>query len=251
MPNYQYLSRVTLFCATVAALCAASVQAANVSINPVADAFVDSSQPDNNYGALGKLAVAASGKPNGEFQSVMRFDVASTKTAFDAQFGVGQWTIQSITLQLTASAATDPFFNALAAGQFNLSWMQNDSWAEGTGTISAPTTDGITWSTLPSFLGAGDENLGTFSYNGASSGATTFTLTLTSGFLADVANGNLVSLRMLAADSSISYLPNSRSFGTTTSRPLLTINAVPEPNSLVLGLAGLSSLLIARRLRRR
>jgi hypothetical protein len=234
----------------ITSFCAAPGQAATSSINPIADAFVDSNVPDNNYGGAGKLGVAATGKPLGEFQSVLKFDLASTKTAFDSQFGIGQWTIQSVTLQLTASAVNDPIFNAISAGQFKISWMQNDSWTEGTGTPGVPTTDGITWNTLPTFLGPNDEDLGTFAFNGATSGSTTYTLTLTPAFTADLLAGNIVSFRTLAADSNISYLFNSRSFATAASRPVLTVTAVPEPGSCALALSGLS-VLLHRRLRRR
>lgn len=238
----------------IAAFCAAPGRAATVSTNPVADSFVtpgsDGSLSNNNYGAAGLLSVAASGKSQGEFQSVLQFDPSAAKTSFDAQFGAGLWSIQSVTLQLTAAPLNNALFNAISAGQFTVSWMQNDSWTEGTGTPSAPTTTGITWNTLPNFLGPNDEDLGTFSFNGANSGSTTYTLTLTSGFTADLLAGNVISFRILAADSDVSYLFNSRNFNTAASRPLLSITAVPEPSSCMLALAGLF-LLIRGRLRRR
>ena len=112
--------------------------------------------------------------------------------------------------------------------------MQNDSWTEGTGTPAAPTTTGITFSSLPSFTSAGDESLGTFSFAGGTSGTATYTLSLTPGFLADASAGNLVSFRLFAADSAVSYLFDSRSFGTASARPLLTVVAVPEPGALPL-----------------
>jgi len=130
-------------------------------------------------------------------------------------------------------------FNASAAGQFAISWMQNNSWTEGTGTPQTPTTTGITFSTLSNFVGVADENLGTFSYNGATSGSSAYTLGLTPSFSADVLAGGTVSLRIFAADSAVSYLSDSRTFGTASSRPLLTISAVPEPGAFALGLLSL------------
>ena len=47
-------------------------------------------------------------------------------------------------------------------------------------------------------------------------------------------------LRMFAADNAVSYLSDSRSFGTASARPLLTITAVPEPGTLSLALIGLA-----------
>jgi PEP-CTERM motif len=253
MTNHRYSFLSGLLALTTILFGTAPIQATTIISNATADAFVtpgsDGSLANNNYGAAGKLGVAASGKPKGEFQSVLKFDLASTKTAFDTQFGIGQWTIDSITLQLTASAPNDPIFNAINAGQFTISWMQNDTWIEGTGTPGVPTSDGITWNTLPSFLGPSDENVGTFSFNGATSGATTYTLTLTSGLTADVLAGGVISLRTFAADSDVSYLPQSRTFNTASARPMLSVTAVPEPSSSALLLAGL--LLLARKRLRR
>ena len=169
----------------------------------------------------------------------MQFNLSAARNSFDTQFGIGQWSIQSVTLQLTATAPNNAIFNTSSAGQFSASWLQNDSWTEGTGTPQSPTTIGITFSTLNSFLSAGDEALGTFSFNGATSGNTTNTLGLTSSFLADLLAGNEVSLRLSAADSTVSYLFDSRSFSTSSSRPLLTITAIPESGALAVGLVGL------------
>jgi hypothetical protein len=116
--------------------------------------------------------------------------------------------------------------------------MQNNSWIEGLGTPASPTTTGITYSSLPSFISAGDEALGTFSFNGATNGTAAYTLNLTPGFAGDAEAGDLVSLRLFAADSAVSYLFDSRNFGTASARPVLSIVAVPEPGALFLLSAG-------------
>src|SRR5215510_11942429 len=85
--------------------------AATFTLNPVADAFVTAAHPDSNYGAAGGLAVSAPQLPNGEFQSVLRFDLQAAKASFDATYGVGQWTLQSITLRLSATSPNNPIFN--------------------------------------------------------------------------------------------------------------------------------------------
>jgi hypothetical protein len=222
--------------------------AATFSLNPSADAFVTTGPSGNlsgnNYGAAGALSVAAPNLSQGEFQSVLQFSLSGAKSSFDTQFGAGQWTIQSVMLQLTAAPPNNAIFNASAGGQFRLSWMQNDGWTEGAGTPAAPTTTGVTFSTLSNFVGVADESLGTFSYNGATSGNSTYTLNLTPSFSADVLAGNAVSLRMFAADTTVSYVFDSRNFGTASARPLLTITAVPEPGSFALGLLALC--LVAR-----
>lgn len=237
--------------ATAALFFALSLQAATVNLNPAADAFVTigptGNLSGNNYGGAGALSVAPPGLPNGEFQSVLSFDLSSAKATFDSQYGAGRWSIQSISLALTAASPNNPIFNASAAGQFNVSWMQNDSWVEGTGTPASPTTTGITFSSLPSFIGPGDESLGTFSFTGDTSGTGAYNLTLTPGFDADAIAGNLVGFRLFAADTAVSYLADSRSFGTTSARPLLTIVAVPEPNAFLLLAVGAPLLFATRR----
>jgi hypothetical protein len=114
--------------------------------------------------------------------------------------------------------------------------MQNDSWQEGAGTPTAPGTAGITFSSLRSeFIGAGDENLGTFRFNGSTSGVTPYSLTLAPGFITDLAAGDNVSLRLFAADSTVSGVFNSRNFVIAANRPVLTVEAVPEPGTVTLG----------------
>ncbi len=247
--------RFLQFTAALCILWAHGSFSATLSLNPGADAFVttgpSSNLSNNNYGGAGAVGVAAPGSAQGEFQSLLQFNLAAAKSSFDSQFGAGQWTIQSVTLQLTCTPPNNAIFNSSAAGQFSLSWMQNNSWIEGTGTPIAPTTAGITFSTLNSFLSGSDEALGTFSYNGATSGNFTYSLNLTPSFSADILSGGTASLRMFAADTAVSGLFDSRSFGTASARPLLTITAVPEPGTVALTLLGLVTLVSLRRPRSR
>src|SRR5436309_11316801 len=90
------------------------------SINPVADTFVTSANPTGNFGNAGALGISAPGLSQGEFQSVMRFDLAPVKTAFDAAFGTADWIVTSATLRLTAATPNNAIFNANAAGQFSI-----------------------------------------------------------------------------------------------------------------------------------
>jgi hypothetical protein len=61
--------------------------AATFTLNPAADAFVTTGPTANlsvnNYGGAGALSVAAPGLANGEFQSILRFDLAGARTSFD------------------------------------------------------------------------------------------------------------------------------------------------------------------------
>jgi len=227
----------------VVALWSLPVTASVITLNPTADAFVSAGNASSNYGAAGGLSVAASGLAKGELQSYMKFDTSSAKSAFDTTFGAGNWTVQSVTLQLTAASPNNPIFNSSAAGQFSATWIPDDSWTEGTGTPSAPGSTGVTFNAQPSLAGA--VGLGTFSFSGTTSGQTIYTLSLASGFAADVSGGNLVSLHLLAADSVISGVFYSVNNTTVANRPVLSITAVtPEPATLALLAVG--SLLAAR-----
>jgi len=223
---------------------------ATFGLNPSLDAFVTTGPSGNlsgnNYGGAGALGISAPGLAQGEFQSVLQFNLSAARTSFDSQFGVGLWSIQSVVLQLTATSPNNAIFNSSAAGQFSISWMQNDGWTEGTGTPAAPTTTGITFGTLSNFVSAADEPLGTFSFNGATSGSFTCTLNLAPSFAADILAGSTASLRMFAADAIVSYLTDSRSFGTASARPLLTITAVPEPATICFLLLGFSAFAFRR-----
>ncbi len=224
-------------------------------INPIADAFLATGSATNpsgnlsagNFGGGGALVIAAPNLANGEFQTVLKFDLSGTTSAFNAEFGIGQWTIQSVTLQLTASPHGNPIYNPVSAGNFNVSLMQNNSWVEGTGNASSPTSDGISYNTLQSTYidNAVDQALGTFNYNGATSGATDAALTLTPGIIADLEAGSDLSLRLFAADNAVSYLFSSRMDSSIPSRPELIIDVIPEPGwhgimGAALGLATLS-----------
>ena len=186
----------------------------------------------------GSLAIAASGLPQGEFQTVVKFDLSAAKSSFDAQFGVDAWNIQSLTLELTSSPHGNPIFNTIAAGKFNVSLMQNNSWVEGTGTGGIPTTDGISFSTLQStlYIGPSDQSLvpsDGFNFPGGSSGVNSYSLTLSPGLISDLLAGDDASLRLFAADSKVSYLFSSLNSGPTTV-PELIITAIPEPGSIAL-----------------
>ncbi|MEQ1859117.1 MAG: hypothetical protein ABMA13_04215 [Chthoniobacteraceae bacterium] len=252
------LLRLLLVC-----VCAFAPQARAViiTLNPSADAFVTTGPTNdligNNYGGGGGLAVSAAGLPKGEFQSLARFDVSSAVSSFNTTFGPGQWMIDGITLTLTANPPNNAIFNGNGAGaggsnvnfagQFAIGWMQNDGWTEGIGTPAAPGASGITFATLNSFLGAGDAALGTFGFGGATTGADTWSLALAPALTADVAVGGEVSFRFFAADTAVSYIFNSRSVATVSSRPALNISAVAVPEPGAATLLALGAVIVASR----
>jgi hypothetical protein len=235
---------------------AGSADSATFTANPVADALVTTGPTgnliNNNYGGAGSFSLSAGGLEMGELQTVLRFDLSGAVNSFDSVYGAGQWTVESVNLRLTAANANNAIFNSPAAGMFQISWMLNDSWEEGTGTPAAPGATGITFSSLQStFLNPNDESLGVFNFNGTTSGNYSFGFNLTAGLVGDVTSGDDLSLRLSAADAAVSGVFNSRNFGTVGNRPFLTIVAVPEPGTIgIVGLGLVMAALSARRSRR-
>lgn len=223
-----------------------------ISTNSVADAFVRSADATHNYGGAGALSVSgtiatnASGVQQGAFDSFIRFDISGTAAQFNANLGVGGWTISSAKLLLTETAApANAIFNR-GVGQFEVRWIANDSWSEGNGTPTAPNTSGIVYNDEPLVLNAGqDATVGLFT-NGGTNGLDTFSLSTPSAFLTDISAGGLVGFYLTAtAGSTVGFTFNSHEFGTASQRPLLQLTAVaiPEPTTAALVGASIAGLI--------
>jgi hypothetical protein len=242
-------------CVLAQAILAPAVRGSTLTFDllPTADAFVSANNAASNYGGAGALAASGSSTGKGEFDSVFRFSSSAAKSAFDAQFGEGNWQVSDVSIRLTAATVNNALFNAQNSGTIQARWFQDDSWVEGTGSPSSPTATGITAANLPSYLGAGNQSLGSFYFDNSVSGSpgtsATYPLVLSSGLMNDIATGSLLSIELAPADSLVSYLVYSRSFGTPAYRPVLSVTAVPEPSTLALCGAGL--LLLAVRPRKR
>ena len=222
-----------------------------VSNTPVADAFVRSADPAGNYGGAGALEVSgliatnASGVQQGQFDSFMRFDVSSEVATFNSNFGTGNWALSSAVLKLTeVGAPGNAVFNR-GVGQFQVQWIANDSWLEGTGNPGATTTNGIVWNDEATVLAAGQSLLGTYSNAGAN-GLRTYALGTLSAFVNDITAGGLVSLYLNpTTNSTVGFNFNSRSFGTASAQPFLVLTAVAIPEPTTLGLVGFAVLALA------
>jgi hypothetical protein len=213
-----------------------------VNLNPTADAFVRSPAPTGNYGGAGALSVSGASAVNGSgfqgglFDSYLRFDVSGLRLSADTAYGAGNWTVLSANLRLTETAApANTNFNR-GTGSFEVRWLANDAWVEGTGSPSAPTTDGIAYGDRSTyFTPLSDSSLGMFT-NARANVAQSFALGLDGNFLADITAGDLVSLYLEAGSDSIGFTFNSRSFGTASARPFLdlTVSVIPEPSTFSL-----------------
>jgi hypothetical protein len=223
---------------------AASTQAAWFTNSFAADAFVRASAPGLNYGGAGALSVSGSnavnglGATNGAFDSFIRINSTALVSNFDSTFGTNNWVLNGARLTLTElGAPANTLFNR-GIGSFEIRWIANDTWVEGTGTPNAPTMDGIDYNTELTLLNSStDLNLGMFTNSGVD-GVLSFWLALPSPFDNDLSAGGEVGLYLKAIDPGIGFTFDSRSFQVASGRPALEISAIPRPGIASLSLAG-------------
>lgn len=235
---------------------ALTAHAATFAITPVADALVatgpSGNLSNNNYGGAEALAVSAAGQPQGELQSMLMFNLSGALSTFNSSFGAGNWWLESVSLQLTSTSPNNPMFNTTAAGMIGVSWVWSDAWPEGGGTPNAPAAAGLTYSSLlGTYITMWDQPMGTLAFNGATSGASSWTLNTGFAFFSDLLAGSNVSLRLFGADPAASGVFFSRSAANAADRPSLVLVAVPEPSTAIsAGTAGLFLLAVRRRRQR-
>lgn len=207
-----------------------------------ADAFLATGSSNNpvgsdltglNFGAAGTLAISPPSALKGEFQSVVQFDLADAVTLFNTNYGTNGWTITAISLELTSNYGTNGvqpnngIFNVISGGNFVIEWLSTNGWPEGTGTPNLPTTDGVTYDSLPDLLSGGHEILGTNTYTPPGDNVpVTYSLPLNTNLVAEITNGGDISLLFYAADNQIGYLFNSKTYGRGND-PLIHVTASP------------------------
>lgn len=211
------------------------------TVMPSADAFVCTGSPNYqdgadltglNFGGAGTLAIAPASSAKGEFRSILRFSLTNLLAHFNTNYGVGNWTITNIELELTSNwgqsgaQPNNPIFNVITGGKFVIEWMSSDDWAEGTGNPSLPTTDGVTYNSLSALLARAHIPLCTNTYVPPGANVHLFwPLPLQTNLAADVLAGGDVSFYFYAADEQVGYLFNSPSYG-RGNEPLIHITAI-------------------------
>jgi hypothetical protein len=223
---------------------------ATYTVASSADAFLAAGSASNpkganlaglNFGGAGTLVVASASSANGEFQSVIKFNLSGATNLFDTTYGANNWTVSGVSLELTSNYGTagvqpnNPIFDVISGGQFVIEWLSNDNWAEGTGTPNLPTTDGVTYDSLPSLLSGSHEMLSTNTYSPPGNNVhVTWTLPTTANLTANIAAGGDVSFLLYAADSQIYYLFNSYFYG-RGNEPLIHVTANPLHLKIISG----------------
>jgi len=226
-------------------------RAAFFTNSPDADAFVRAATPTLNYGAAGSLSVSginatnAAGFTNGVFDSFLRFNTAALTANFNTAFGANNWAVSGARLLVTEVAAPAQTNFNRGKGAFEIRWIANTNWVEGTGMPNAPTTDGIVYTNEMTLLDSNaDASLGVFTNAGAN-GAESFSLALPAVFTASISAGQEVGLFLTANDPKIGFTFNSQNFGTASARPFLIVSAVPRPGLTAINLAGTNVVLSA------
>ncbi|HTV42966.1 MAG TPA: hypothetical protein VMF08_20545 [Candidatus Sulfotelmatobacter sp.] len=211
------------------------------STTTVADAFLatgSASNPDGyvsgeNFGAAGTMAVAPANAIKGEFQSVARFDFSGAVPVFNTAYGTNGWTVTGVSLTLTSNYGVsnvqpnNAIFNIISGGNFVIAWLSDNDWAEGTGTPNLPTTDGVTFDSLPELLSGPTNILCTNTYTPPGNNIPiTYQLPLDTNIVAEIESGGQATFLFYAADTNISYLFNSKEYGRGND-PLINVTASP------------------------
>ena len=226
-----------------------SLHASTYTNSVSVDAFVRASATTSNYGGAGALSVSgstatnASGVANGVFDTFIRFNTAGMVSNFNSTFGTNNWVVNGAILSVTeVGAPTQTIFNR-GKGAFEIRWIANDTWTEGTGMPNTPTTTGIVYNNEATLLNvANDFTLGSFTNSGID-GLITFPFQLPVAFVSDLSSGGEVGLYLKAIDSGTGFTFNSRSFGTTSARPFLVVSAIPRPFIKSISVSGTDVLL--------
>src|SRR3569623_203892 len=166
MKTVTIIAGCTLLLAPVAARASTTATASSIHDTWVTPGPGDTLAGDN-FGLGGSLEISGTGLSKGQAQASMTFDLAPVKTAFDTAYGAGQWRVDTVKLELTASMPANGIYNApTAAGLIQVRWTPANNWVEGKGTPVPPyATTGFAWQDLAS-VASGPENKGIINFDG-------------------------------------------------------------------------------------
>lgn len=218
---------------------------AQATYNQVVDAntYVSSAQPGVNFGGKGamEIAVPTAAQQNTE-ESLIQFSTTAMESAFNTDYGAGNWMVTGVTLTFFSNFATagqqpgNSSFNVIEPGGFELDWLSDNNWSQ----------SAITWNNISSVLpGTGNNtsaSLGDFNWQANGASSTTWTLALDPNLSNAIDTGTAVTIfGQPTANSTVGYLFNTLTEGNA---PILnvTAEAVPEPSSLALVFSGLAGL---------
>lgn len=256
------LKRISPILAGLGLLCATSrllAQNTYTISSPTADAFLTAANPNTNYGSAGSLLIAPASSAKGEFDSVLLFNTASAVSQFNSTYGVGNWTIATLTLSLASNFGiqgeqpNNALFNTINVGSFGIDWLSNNTWTEGTGsgtgTPGFPGNSMVTFDAIRSLMSGTVDPLGIFAYTPPGNNNNVYlnyVLSLDPNLVSGAAAGGNISLYFFAADNQVSYLFDSRNNSTGHPELTLTVEPTPEPATAALLAVSLSGFLFRR-----
>ena len=198
-----------------------------------------------------------------------KYNLGATVDSLNNTYGAGNWTVANtkLTFQYTLYA-NNSRFNA-GAGGFNIYWVGNDNWTQGTANPAYATSESAlaAWAGSDALLGSEYYNWTTPSYTGTyadlgtsawvtdKTGARQSTLSyglgLDSSFVSDILSASASSDPNL----SLYLMPTSDSLGLCIftggggSLPTLTFDVVaaPEPSAMAMSVFGLAGFVAVRR----
>jgi hypothetical protein len=263
----RFTNALTIFSVAFALPFIASADTSFTINNTVADAFLAAGSPNNpvgtnlsslNFGGAGTLAIAPASSTKGEFDSVIQFNSTAAVSQFNTTYGAGNWQITGVKLMLASNFGTqgsqpgNNIFNTINAGSFGITWISDNTWAEGNGggmgTPGYPGNSMVSFNSIPTLLSGTTDSLGTYLYTPpGNSSYLTYNLPLNADLVTDAAAGGAVSLYFYAADNQVGYLFNSKEFASNHPELTLIASATPEPGTLSLLAVSLGGFLVARR----
>ncbi len=205
------------------------------------DTFVQKSYSNRYQGGIAYVNVEADSYGDFAARIWLKFDASNTVAQFDADFGPGQWQLDSATLRLSEYS-----ISWSQAGNMNVYHQPDNSWWEGP--LSPPAGDAtgnmLCWNNEDQYTN--DATLvGTFKSKGGNA-ENRCTLDISAPPLATALyEGAVLSLRIFAEDGAATYRSQNYT-SDPAALPQLYISAVPEPLVGALALLALCSLVRAR-----
>ncbi len=223
-----------------------------------ADSYVRGSQTNDNFGLSTTITTRNSGTAGNNYKAYFRFDLSGLNVNGVALTDLDDSQILSATFKFTTLTARDNVSFEVFAIVNGLPGDMAGGWTEsGINYNNAP--GNVASDTDFNFLTSspGDENgnymisLGTIStFNSTVGGVVSFSSSALTDLIRNDAN-NLVTLALRRTDRGFPLELASKETLSGSLIPTLEIEAIPEPSTVALGMAGVGALLFAARRSRR
>lgn len=212
-----------------------------LSIEAIADTFIssDPTYADRDMSAFGAMQISANLPDpiqgisySRTVDNVIAYDATAIKTGFDTQYGSGNWHVTNVQVKwytnfdILGIPAHNPQFNVPAAGSFNISLLNNNSWFDPTAaSVLGLSKPDFTWNSVFNSGGTystlldNQQILGTYQYTGGDFNGTNncsnevcaprfWDLGSNISLFSKIEGGEFLTLFGSAADENVTYLVN-------------------------------------------